>query len=352
MKRLTFDMLFVELTRDCNMNPPCKHCFRGDKQKIKIKKESIDGLLKQTEIIGSLFFTGGEPTLCIDEMTYFLEQLYNNRIPLFDFGFITNGLIYDERIIDIIKRYSNLVKHCCEVGSGKKIDVTKSVVIGISIDNYHNNRHIAEDNLLRYKAALKGYAQVVKTADGNIPRKEGNGAMLPDGLCNLNLKHSVRKRIEILDIEHKPLCPQYQTYRMIKPDQTIICCDMYLSAIGNLLIAALGLHDYSIVDNDKYIICNVCNDDIYNSILQYNVGKIDCCHLLKVINKENQKDPLKNLHDALYYLQHKDQDDSEPAIKDLPEGYVNIEEIAMQSVYNPQIIDDIIKNAKEKDYFQ
>lgn len=350
MKKLTFDKLIVELTRSCNMYPPCKHCFRGATENLKIDKKYIDGLLNQAEIIGSLFFTGGEPTLCVDEMTYFLDKLYEYKIPLFDFGFITNGLLYDEKIIDIIKQYSKLVKLCCEIGSKNKIDVQKSVVIGISIDKFHNNKEIAEENLMKYKTALKGYAQVVKVAEGNIPKKEGNGKSLTDGLCNLNLKQAVIKRVEILDSSHKPLCPQYQTYRMVKPDQTIICCDMYLSALGNLLIASLGLHDYFTVDYDKCAICNVIDEDIYDSILRYNVGKIDCCNLMKPTNSESMKNFFNNLHDFLYYEQHKKEDDSDIIIKDFPIGYVNIEGIAMQSIVNPQIIDEIIKKANEKDY--
>ena len=255
MNKITFDKLIIELTRSCNMFPPCKHCFRGDSQNISIDKKYIDGLLNQTEIINSLFFTGGEPTLAIEEMEYILNKLYENRIPLFDFGFITNGLIYDEKVISIIKKYSKLVKLCCEIGSGKPINAENNVVIGISIDKYHNNQKLAEINIRKYKIALKGYAQVVRVADGNIPRKEGNGTTLADGICNLNLEEAVVKRIEILDSNHKPLCPQYQTYKMIKPEQIIVCCDIYLSAKGNLLIAGLGLHDYSIVDKTVFQIC-------------------------------------------------------------------------------------------------
>lgn len=350
LKKLTFDKLIVELTRKCNMHPPCTHCFRGSAEDISIDKKYIDGLLNQTEIIGSLFFTGGEPTLCVDEMAYFLDKLYENRIPLFDFGFITNGLIYNEKIIDIIKRYSKLIKLCCEIGSGNKIDVEKSVVIGISIDKYHNNKELAEENLKKYKNALQGYAQVVKVADGNIPRKEGNGKTLSNGLCNLNLEQAVIKRIEILDDTHKPLCPQYQTYKMIKPEQTIICCDMYLSSLGNLLIASLGLHEYFTVDYEKCIICNVLQENIYEAIIRYNVGKIDCCNLLKITNAENMKNPFRGLKDTLFYLQHKDEDDSDVIKKDLPVGYINLEKLAMQSVTNPKIIDNIIVKANAKDY--
>lgn len=39
-----------------------KHCFRGQAQDIDIDTKYIDSLLNQTEIIGSLFFTGGEHT--------------------------------------------------------------------------------------------------------------------------------------------------------------------------------------------------------------------------------------------------------------------------------------------------
>lgn len=353
MKKLTFDKLVVELTRSCNMNPPCKHCLRGKAENIDIDKSDIDRLLDQTEIIGSLFFTGGEPTLKIDLMQYFIDELYKRKIPLFDFGFITNGLLYNETIIDIIKQYSRLVKLCNETGSNRFIDVEKYIVIGVSIDKYHNNNDLAEQNLKKYKNALKGYAQVVRIAEGNTPRFEGNACcFLSDGLsCNDHLTQALYKRVEILDKEHKPICPHYATYKLIKPEQVVICCDMYLNVKGNIMLAAFGLHEYATADN-KYgagIICTT-KDDIYNSILEYNKYGTDCLTLLKNTISENKKHPLKGLHDALFYLQHKDEDNSDRIIKDRPFNIISLDKINEQAAIDTTYIDDIIRRTQKHSY--
>lgn len=102
MKRITWDFLSVELTRKCQLN--CKHCFRGKSQNLTISKETIDKFLSQTEIIGYLHFTGGEPTLAIEEMRYFLDCLYKYRIPLFHLQIITNGYTKSEEFVQVVKR--------------------------------------------------------------------------------------------------------------------------------------------------------------------------------------------------------------------------------------------------------
>ena len=99
----------------------CSHCFRGESENCDIKNEYIDSLFEQTEEIGELFFTGGEPTLAIDKMKYVLCALYKNAIPVLQFGFVTNGLVFNDDIIEIIKLYSELVCLCRETIIGKEL---------------------------------------------------------------------------------------------------------------------------------------------------------------------------------------------------------------------------------------
>ena len=348
MKKLTFDQIGIELTRKCNMNPPCWHCFRGNSENVSLDNTIIDNFLSQTEIIGSLFFTGGEPLICIDKMKYFIDKLYELEIPLFEFGFITNGLIFNDEAVNIIKDYSNMVKLCREMGEDNNIiDIEKYVIIGISIDNYHNQNEIAETNLIKYKNELKGYAQVVRVADGNIPRKEGRGNNLNDGLLETGIDIARQKRIEILDKETKPLCPQYQTYKLIHPDQTIVCCDMYLSALGNLLFGSIGFHDYQTVDNYKYRICNLQNKNvsIINSIKHYNQNKTDCLSLMDKQIKQNQ-----NIHDILFYMLHSQDNNSDKIKKDLPNGYIKQRILGEMVTDDPETINDLKRLALKRDY--
>lgn len=331
------------------MNPLCGHCFRGEPQDITIDNESIDSLLQQTEIIGSLSFTGGEPTLAVDKMQYFLEQLYERAIPLFSFSIVFNGLLYNEEIVQTFKDYSDFVKMCCGV-LDKDIDVTKRVIINISIDKYHNHRDIAERNLEKYKKELKGYAQVLKYAKGNMVRKEGNARSLACADNDWDFKDAVNKRIEILDRYHKPLCPQYKTYRLIKPEQIRICCDMYLSAKGNLLTLALGDHGYYAVDSDKCIICNVNNSEIYQSILGYNKGRVDCISLLKRNALELRANPIKSLLNSLAYVLRAADDDSEEPEVATPEGAISVKELAFEIAPHPSLLDKMITDAESYNY--
>lgn len=331
------------------MNPPCKHCFRGKQQDIMISEKSIDSLLNQTEMIGSLFFTGGEPTLAIDKMQYFLKKIYKNKIPLFEFELISNGLVYNDEIVAMIKSYSQLVKMCCEVVE-QGVDITNHVVLGISMDRYHNYSNIVERNFKEYKEALQGYAQVVKVAQGNTPRKEGNGAQLKDGFLDLGFNEAVHKRVEILDKDHKPRCPQYKTYRLIKPEQIKICCDMYLSAKGNLLTAALGLHGYYAVDFEKCIICNVNESNIYESILTYNKGKMDCLSLAKQSAIKRKDNPLSELHDVLFFLKHSNEDNSDVIKKDIPEGYIPISQFNAAVTFDDTLCEEMINLAESFNY--
>lgn len=345
---MTIDRISVELTRKCNMNPLCRHCFRGEPQDVTIDNKSIDSLLNQTEIIGSLFFTGGEPTLAVDKMRYFLEQLYQRAIPLFKFEFISNGLLFNEEIVNVIKDYSDFVKLCRSV-MDNDVDITKYVIIGISLDKYHYHENVATENLRKYKKALKGYAQVIKYGRGNVVRKEGSAHSLSCASSSWDFEDAVHKRIEILDKNHKPRCPQYKTYKLIKPEQIRICCDLYLSAKGNLLTFALGDHGYYAVDYEKCIICNVNDSNIYDSIIQYNEGKTDCISLIKRQTQKMRANPLRALCDTLELLLY-DNDDSEEIVTDIPTGAITYEVLAFEIAPYPSLLDKMIKDAESFDY--
>lgn len=349
MKKITIDEIQIEITRDCNMLPQCDHCFRGDSQQVNIEKKYIDFLLDQTELIGTLFFTGGEPFINISAMDYFLDQLYQRGIPLLELHIISNGLAFSDKIIDTIKRYSEMVKVCNDILTDNRDD--SQIIIGISIDKYHHYSKIALANLEKYKSALNGYAQVVKTAKGNLPRKEGRGQILNNGFLCSNLEYNNQKRIEILDSTHKPMCPQYRCYKMVKPEQIVICCGVYLNAYGYLMPSGLGLHDYSVVDDPDNHICHV-SEPIYEKILQYNRGRLDCCTSLKRYIREIKANPLepKRLYDTLFYLMHLREDDSDAINRNIGIGPTNIDNVFCRGVLNEASINQIMTNAAKHNY--
>lgn len=329
MKKLSFDRISIELTRDCNM--ACRHCFRGEAENMVIDNKYIDCLFGQTDMIGGLFFTGGEPTLAVDKMEYILEKLHQYAIPLFQFEFVTNGFIYSEKLIDVIKKYSELVTLCRETIYGKEtFPHYYNVIIGISFDQFHSNRKIVEENFIKYENALSGIAQVKKIGVGNLWRKEGRAKELKKGIKNLDMEQHLIKRIELVDKDHKPMCPQWKSYQLLTPDQIIVVCDMYLSAKGNLLTESLGMHEYSFVDDQQHIVCNVADDDIYDSILRYNIGKYDCLTVMQGAAMLKMSNPLKYFSDNLFELQAKDTSDLIFVNKNT--GYVNMSDFETKTI--------------------
>ncbi|RHK32163.1 radical SAM protein [Anaerobutyricum hallii] len=289
MKKITWDFLSVELTRKCQIN--CKHCFKGKCQNITISKEVIEKFLKQTEAIGFLHFTGGEPTLALEEMDYFLDLLYEYRIPLFHLQIITNGYEKSEKFVQIVKDYSEMIKLCY---LDKKVDMKYYVTIGVSVDRYHVG-YDPKDALEYYKKELKGYAKVIPMTDGNIPMKIGNGINLPEAILEMD-KQKLDTRIEILSKDTKPMCPHYKTYKLSLEEQVYVVCEMSLSAKGNVTLGKVSSNnEYDFEDLPNQYICNV-NDrmSIYDSIIEYNKDKKSCLEMNKekrIRDREREENP-------------------------------------------------------------
>lgn len=116
--------LIVEVTRKCNIS--CDHCLRGEPINSDLKKEYIDSLLDQTNYIGTVTFTGGEPTLNIPIMEYFLEQCKERGISIDGFYIVTNGIKVPESFVMFcLKMYS----YCSE---------KEMCRVDVSNDIYHN----------------------------------------------------------------------------------------------------------------------------------------------------------------------------------------------------------------------
>jgi len=102
---MNINNLIVEVTRKCNLY--CDHCLRGDAMAMNIKKEYIDSVLSQVDNIGNVCFTGGEPSLNVPVMEYFLEQCKRRRISIEFFYIATNGVDVPESFIMFcLKMYS------------------------------------------------------------------------------------------------------------------------------------------------------------------------------------------------------------------------------------------------------
>ena len=104
--------LVLEVTRKCNLC--CDHCLRGDSQELDMQKSTIDCLTNQLtgSYISIITFTGGEPTLNLKIIDYFVECCQIKNIELESFYIATNGVNNDS--LNFIKTLINLYSYCDE----------------------------------------------------------------------------------------------------------------------------------------------------------------------------------------------------------------------------------------------
>jgi MoaA/NifB/PqqE/SkfB family radical SAM enzyme len=139
----------LEVTRRCNM--ACDHCLRGDAQDMDMSTEVVDRLLDAAgQSIGSITFTGGEPTLNISIIRYTADQLKARGISLGSFFVVTNGKIESLELVHVlIDLYAMSDEH-------------EMCGLCVSNDEYHEGT----DDLHMYPA-LKFF-----NADGHGPKDE------------------------------------------------------------------------------------------------------------------------------------------------------------------------------------
>lgn len=285
MKRITFNEVELQLTRRCQCK--CKHCFRGEAEQKDITPDVIDAFLSQTEMIGLLHITGGEPTLNLDMMQYFLDQLYKNGVLLMKMTIETNGYEMSERFVDLIKQYSEMIKICHSMDL-KKPEIQHLISVSISNDKYHIDEGCQPEKAYEfYERELKGYANVFYQKNGLVPLAVGRGKDLKESIKPGNYE-MYKKRIEIRDKAHVPMCLYFKTYKLAYPDQIKVCCAIGLTPDGAIYSPDNVFGEFVEIDKDAF--CTV-KDDIYKGILQYNKDKMTCLNQKK---KERQTETTYN----------------------------------------------------------
>lgn len=278
MNKLTFEALSIEITRRCNM--VCTHCVRGTTQAIDINRSHIDALLNQTELIGSLFFAGGEPLLNLDAMEYTANELCKHGIPLLNLEIISNGFLYDERLIEVLRFYREIIDTSCAAAFGEEYNYNPQneisrIMFGISLDKYHTNHKQCEENYQRYKQALSGIADVYRVKRGNQPIKCGRAVLLENAIpCEKIKQLEKTRRIECFSKNNIPACPVANTFQLCHENQRIVCCGIYMNVHGNLSTVAGGAFDW--IFSDRFPKICSASDNIWEKIQQYNIEKIPC----------------------------------------------------------------------------
>lgn len=280
MKKITWDAISVELTRKCQLH--CEHCYKGKAQNLDISHDTIDNWLAQTEHIGELRFTGGEPTINTEGMRYILDGLYRYRIPLMRLNIITNGYEISDDFVQIIKDYNELIS-ICHLFDKTILDTKNYIHIAVSNDRYHKGYDIM-GAVEKLKSVVQDYATIHTTEQGNLPISCGNAEGLPEASRTHKILPEYKRRIEVMTKDYTPSCPHAQsgTYKLLHDNQALVICDMSLTAKGDLGRFPLVMWDYDKEDNSNDIVCNVNNSVcIYDDIIAYNNGKISCCEAQK-----------------------------------------------------------------------
>ena len=140
--KYALDQVAIEVTRGCNMG--CAHCLRGNAQNINIQHRYIDSLLQNVENIGSIVFTGGEPSLNIDAIDYTLQKCQELNISVGSFYIVTNG---KENVLPLCVSALKWYAYC---------DEREMCGLALSRDKFH--AAIAPDN----ESILRGLAFFVE----------------------------------------------------------------------------------------------------------------------------------------------------------------------------------------------
>lgn len=317
---IILESLYIETTRRCNMR--CDHCLRGDAQNADIDLQHIDDLLDQVELVGSLFITGGEPTLNLEAMAYIADSLSLHGIPICTFGTCINGLIYSERFIEIVKRFKYMVdfsRDSCfpRFSKNRILDSIPPCVIGISIDRFHEQPDLCLKHCEMYKDALSEYADVRIMKNGNAVENYGRAKNLKEKTLNVDYRDFMKhQRIEVLSKDITPACKYYNTFETSTYDKTV-CCGLYMNVYGNIISSHYGMHEYDQSDTAP-IICKA-SEPLWESILKYNKDKIPCPKCQQLAHEKHMNDISKE--DITIILDESAQSEEPQIVQKIREDY-------------------------------
>ncbi|MCI8467258.1 MAG: radical SAM protein [Bacilli bacterium] len=250
--RLYYSRLQIELTRRCNQK--CAHCCRGESQNVDITEEIINDFFEKNDIsnIGTLLFSGGEPTLNGKMLEYIVDKIIEKGIIVDMFILGINGLFYSEELVrglnklqDYIILKSNRPRTC--VG-----------LLMVSQDQFHKE---ADKEVIKKLKNLSYFSPIDKD-----DIKQEN--ILPYGRAYEN-------GLSIQQPDLSKLTNYQDNYRIQEYEGTnyLVVGYQYLSANGNIVND--GCQSYNLMD--KYSLGNIQNQtvvEIYTGMQSKKLIKI------------------------------------------------------------------------------
>jgi len=168
MKKVMIDNLIIEVTRRCNMS--CGHCLRGEPENIDINMADVRAVLEQVKSLGTITFTGGEPTLNVPAIEQTLALAKELNVAVENFYIATNGKQVPERfVITCLQWYA----YCND---------NEISQVALSNTEYHQCEDVYDGGLLKglsffglRNAIPTRYTREGRAAefrDGRLPEKE------------------------------------------------------------------------------------------------------------------------------------------------------------------------------------
>src|SRR4030042_4339405 len=171
--------LIYEVTRRCNAT--CEHCLRGDAQNVDITEAICDVSLNGVDDIGTVVFTGGEPSLAVDKIEYIIAAVKERHISVSSFYVVTNGKTPS---LDLCLALMTLYAYC------EDNEVTSFC---ISKDQYHTNDIGDTDEADKLYQALTFYHADERDRDIKTLIDEGRAHEMGMGECSADTEFSVCK---------------------------------------------------------------------------------------------------------------------------------------------------------------
>lgn len=328
----------IILGYNCNLN--CRYCFQKNNDdnpidlRCQYKKELLHHLMSKinTASSASLAFSGGEPTIYLDEIEYIVQKLHKlitKKSKDFKFGLITNGVFINDEIERILDLYqygcrwlqisihqeglSYYRKHLNEVLKRlNKYKITLRFNIGSSLnDNFigilkriSNDEHISNKSISLVARRLQDQeclsAQAVCRIYNNINK-------IYSFALDMNFHVPLTSVFEQCNIGHP-------TTEVILPDMTSVPCIMFASSgreHTSRMLTAYSRDKCSISQFDDFQVrcrnctyfifclggCRVAN---YNSKGVMGIGECHISHMeviMKNILKRKINKKLDGLHD-------------------------------------------------------
>lgn len=235
--KLYYSRLQIELTRRCNQK--CAHCCRGESQNVDISKEIIDAFFEKNDIyyIGTLLFSGGEPTLNGKMLEYIVDKIIEKEITVGIFMLSINGLSYSEELVSGLNKLRDYII--------LKSDRTRksSGLLMVSQDQFHKE---ADNEVIEKLKHLSYFSPIDKDE-----MKQKN--ILPYGRAYENgLSKQQPDLSELINYQKNYKIKEYEG------SNYLVIGYQYISANGNVVND--GCQSYDLMD--EYALGNIQNQSI------------------------------------------------------------------------------------------